>query len=609
MTPSPAEIQGWLVGRVSVLAEVPPADVDVRLPLMYYGLDSASLITLTADLEQWLGHRFRENPLDAHPTIESLSRFLAEQVVRSVLDDQPGSELLRPAVAAAPGRVSDFLLVVLQLALILAIVYRFDLAAQNHLFPILCLAAGGFLVHAWLPPRVRLPFFVLLSLGGIVFYLGWPNGAWVIGLGGGLIAVCYLPIPLPLRVTLIGLAALALVMARMEYDAPFWPVFGSMFMFRLIIYLFEQRRATARPPLALTLAYFFPLPNVCFPFFPILDFQTFHDTYRPEAIGMTARTGVAWIARGLVHLVLYRVVKYHLLPAPHQLGDLPHLALFLATNYALYLHVSGYFHIITGILHLFGFALPRTHDNYFLASSFTDIWRRINIYWKDFMTKVFFFPAYFALGGLGIRTAAAVAALGVFLATWVLHAYQVFWITGEVPLQLYDAGLWLVVGILVAGNLQLDLIRARRHGLRRGTPLFGAAGSVRPGRRHVRACQHLLGLLEHAVRSYILPGAAVGGSACAGGLGDRPGHPSGSRRGRYGCATGVGPTHAALPAAAAPPPPRRRRGADGGARGAGPSYPTAGGRGFWLPGDGCSRSAAARLGDSGRSRHCHPRLL
>ena len=135
MTPSPAEIQGWLVGRVSVLAEVPPADVDVRLPLMYYGLDSASLITLTADLEQWLGHRFRENPLDAHPTIESLSRFLAEQVVRSVLDDQPGSELLRPAVAAAPGRVSDFLLVVLQLALILAIVYRFDLAAQNHLFP------------------------------------------------------------------------------------------------------------------------------------------------------------------------------------------------------------------------------------------------------------------------------------------------------------------------------------------------------------------------------------------------------------------------------------------------------------------------------------------
>ena len=255
----------------------------------------------------------------------------------------------------------------------------------------------------------------------------------MIGLGGGLIAVCYLPIPLPLRVTLIGLAALALVMAPMEYDAPFWPVFGSMFMFRLIIYLFEQRRATARPPLALTLAYFFPLPNVCFPFFPILDFQTFHDTYRPEATWATAQTGVTWIARGLSHLLLYRAIKYYVLPAPNELVDVPHLALFLAANYALYLHVSGIFHVITGVFHLFGFDLPRTHLNYFLASSFTDIWWRINIYWKDFMSKVFFFPTFFALRSLGTRFTLTVAALVVFLATWLLHAYQVFWIAGGFP--------------------------------------------------------------------------------------------------------------------------------------------------------------------------------
>ena len=118
---------------------------------------------------------------------------------------------------------------------------------------------------------------------------------------------------------------------------------------------------------------------------------------------MDGRPGAAsaWIVRGLSHLLAYRVVKYYLLPAPHELGDLPHLALFLAANYALYLHVSGYFHIITGVFHLFGFELPRTHHNYFLASSFTDIWRRINIYWKDFMTKVFFLPAFFAPARLG----------------------------------------------------------------------------------------------------------------------------------------------------------------------------------------------------------------
>src|SRR5262249_28346371 len=166
--------------------------------------------------------------------------------------------------------------------------------------------------------------------------------------------------------------------------------------------------------------------------------------------------------RGLVHLLAYRAVKHYLLPAPGEVNDVPHLALFLAANYALYLHVSGTFHLITGMFHLFGFGLPRTHNCYFLASSFTDIWRRINVYWTSFMMKLFFNPAAYALRSRGLRFAVAAAALGVFLMTWLLHVYQAFWITGSLPLSLYEAGLWLGVGILVAINLQFDLTRAAR---------------------------------------------------------------------------------------------------------------------------------------------------
>ena len=144
---------------------------------------------------------------------------------------------------------------------------------------------------------------------------------------------------------------------------------------------------------------------------------------------------------------------------------------FLAANYALYLHISGQFHIITGVLHLFGFDLPRTHHNYFLASSCQDIWRRINIYWKDFMTKVFFFPAFFTLRGLGTRTAVVVGALWVFLATWLLHSYQFFWLIDSFPLSLTDACRWLVVGSLVAVKLQWDLSRAAC--VLAGSPLVG----------------------------------------------------------------------------------------------------------------------------------------
>ena len=70
---------------------------------------------------------------------------------------------------------------------------------------------------------------------------------------------------------------------------------------------------------------------------------------------------------------------------------------YLVCNYLLYLRVSGQFHMACGMLHLFGFQLPETHHRYLLATSFTDYWRRINIYWKDFMVRVVFNPVVFRL--------------------------------------------------------------------------------------------------------------------------------------------------------------------------------------------------------------------
>ena len=73
------------------------------------------------------------------------------------------------------------------------------------------------------------------------------------------------------------------------------------------------------------------------------------------------------------------------------------LAGYLACNYLLYLRVSGQFHMACGMLHLFGYQLPETHHRYLLATGFTDYWRRINIYWKDFMVRLFFNPVVFRL--------------------------------------------------------------------------------------------------------------------------------------------------------------------------------------------------------------------
>jgi myxalamid-type polyketide synthase MxaE and MxaD len=83
MTPTVEQIQDWIVTRVSALAELPPDEVDVNAPLARLGLDSVALVTLAFDLEKWLGYRFRSNPLNDHPTIAALSRFLAQQAAEA----------------------------------------------------------------------------------------------------------------------------------------------------------------------------------------------------------------------------------------------------------------------------------------------------------------------------------------------------------------------------------------------------------------------------------------------------------------------------------------------------------------------------------------------
>jgi len=108
------------------------------------------------------------------------------------------------------------------------------------------------------------------------------------------------------------------------------------------------------------------------------------------------------------------------------------------------------------MLHLYGFQLPRTHHNYLLATGFTDYWRRINIYWKDFMVRVFFNPVVFRLKRWPQPVALAVGTLVVFVATWFLHAYQWYWLRGSWGFSLPDALFWGILGALVLVNVQLD---------------------------------------------------------------------------------------------------------------------------------------------------------
>jgi alginate O-acetyltransferase complex protein AlgI len=321
-------------------------------------------------------------------------------------------------------------------------------------------------VHYMLPYRWKKPCFVAVSIAGLAWVFGLGTAGYVLLLAVILIGVCYLPIAWKVRATALATVGVGLALLRPESFATgipdlVWPVLASMFMFRMVLYMYELKHAKKREPLIDTLGYFFLLPNYCFLHFPVVDYRTMQRGYFARDIHAIQRSGLQMMFRGTTHLLFYRLVYHELLIPAEEVHNVLSLLGYLVCNYLLYLRVSGQFHMACGMLHLFGYQLPETHHHYLLASGFTDYWRRINIYWKDFMVRIVFNPVVFHLKRRPQPLALAVATTAVFLTTWLLHAYQSYWLRGTWGFSVPDALFWGVLGVLVLVGVQLDARRSR----------------------------------------------------------------------------------------------------------------------------------------------------
>jgi hypothetical protein len=367
-------------------------------------------------------------------------------------------------------QLSKFLSTGVQLGLLVFVIQQFHLENQALYYNIMLLTFYGFVVHYFLPSHYRLSFFLFISLAAAAGILGFVNSILLIGIGLGLIGICHLPVSYNARVAILLLVGVVLVALRAGWIQNswldvIWPVLASMFMFRLIIYMYDLKHGKATPTLASTLSYFFLLPNIVFPFFPVVDYSTFRRTYYNDEQHRIYQTGVDWLLRGVIHLILYRYINYYLMIAPGDVNNTIELIRFLIINFGLYLRISGQFHLIIGILHLFGFNLPETHLLYFMASSFTDLWRRINIYWKDFMLKVFYYPTFFRIRHWGADSSLIFATAFVFFLTWFFHAYQWFWLRGTFLFTQPDMLFWFILACLVVINTLYEARRGRKRTL------------------------------------------------------------------------------------------------------------------------------------------------
>jgi alginate O-acetyltransferase complex protein AlgI len=375
-----------------------------------------------------------------------------------------------------------FLRSMVQLGLLLAIFQRYQIEGRAFL-ALATLSIGALPFHYLAPYRWKKPLFAAISIGGLFWVFGTEVGAIVLGLASAVIGICSLRVSWTARAA--GLATLAAALAALRSQtwitaipSTVWPVLATLFMFRAIIYMYELKHAKAPETLADTVGYFFMLPNFSFMHFPVVDYRTFQRGYFASDVHAIQRRGLEMMFRGTIHLLCYRLVYHELLIPAADVQGFRALAGYLVCNYLLYLRVSGQFHMACGMLHLFGHQLPETHHHYLLATGFTDYWRRINIYWKDFMVRVFFNPVVFRLKRWPQPAALAAATLVVFLATWGLHAYQSFWLRGTWGFSVPDALFWGILGLLVLINVQLD---ARRGGNRAGrrTRVRAAAGEDR----------------------------------------------------------------------------------------------------------------------------------
>ncbi len=368
--------------------------------------------------------------------------------------------------------VLHLVVVLIEYALVGEVIWKFQLLSPAFLV-LLFIVGGGVAVTHLLPLNWRMSFFALLSIGGIAGLLGpWPT-LWLVLLGAMLLGLAHLPVAYWLRVVLLiavglGLAVFRYDPSRVPQVAIIWPILGSMFMFRMIIYMYDLRHHAAPFSLSRSVAYFFMLPNVLFPLFPVVDYKTFcrtHNAGHPLAI---AQKGIEWMLRGVVHLIIYRVIYQHYIIDSLAVESFGQAVQYIAMAFLRYFQVTGSFHLVIGLLCLFGFNLPDAFNRWFLASGFADMWRRINIYWKDFMQKVFFTPALFAFKKrVGETTALILATAVVMFVTWILHIYQTFWVGGRIHNSVQDSIFWTFLGLAIMTNLTLEMRFGRTRTLTR----------------------------------------------------------------------------------------------------------------------------------------------
>ncbi len=347
------------------------------------------------------------------------------------------------------------------LLLCVYLIYTFGIEKNKGFDKAVFILSGGFILYMFLPISLRKIVLLLFAFAIEIYLLGIFPATGVLAIILFFVALTYIPnfsLRNILALIFTGVGAFFIMNGFANSMVRITIMYGSVFlMLRYIFLLYELRYFKNKPVFIDRLCYLFMLPQACFPLFPIVDPKLFFSRFYSQPAQKSLEQGLKWITRGILHTLIYRFVYLYLTPSPYEIESFWNLILFIFSGYSLILRLSGLFYISLGFLTLFGFSLPEIFDNYFFATSFPDLWRRINLYWRDFITRVFYYPVLFKLKKIPIKMAILLTTLFMFFCTWFFHNWQWLWIKGKFVFNPNDILFWCFLGITISTSSVLFL--------------------------------------------------------------------------------------------------------------------------------------------------------
>lgn len=312
----------------------------------------------------------------------------------------------------------------------------------------------GFFLHSLISIRYKKIFFLLLTLFLEYYLLGFKIGTGVtllllIFTGLTYIKKAIIRNYLVLIVTVICVLAYSKIIF-IPFLKPVLLFAAPLLMLRYIYFLYELNYFKNPPVFIDRLCYFYLLPNVCFPLFPVVDPKDYLSCYYTVPFTESLKNALVNCTKGIIHLLIYRLVYLYLSPSPYEIESFGDYLQFIFSSYSFIFRLSGLFFIAIGFLQLFGFKFPLVFDHFYFAQGFTDLWRRINLYWRTFMMRVFYYPLVFRLKKFNTRIVLFYSTLVMFAVTWFLHSWQWYWIKGSFYLYPADMLFWGILGIVIS---------------------------------------------------------------------------------------------------------------------------------------------------------------